>query len=204
MFVIVDLQVQPRYLLPTVPCWALLGFSAWRTLLGSRRAAAGIITSASLAMTMVSSVLVVYPSTMAFSRSLRAALVPLAHEIRVRSDGNTCVATPDIGIIGYLSGARILDLGGLIEPRIQDLVRDIGYDSMLVSGRFQMYGPAEFVIDRSRVPERFKDRLMVDGRWIPLRTTQLDNLGISRPGPFFYTLYQLQGTKIPSRDSRTP
>jgi hypothetical protein len=189
-FVVSDLQVQPRYLLPIFPCFVLLGFLSWRTLWGNRSRVAVAVCVASLMWSFSISAVRVYPSTIAFSRGLLAALQPLIDEIHARG-GARFVACPDIGVIGYRGRFRVADLGGLIDPRFQEWTRKYGYERMLTEGVFLDVGPVDYLIDRSATPQRFADIVTRGRRWVPLRTTSLDNLGLSRPGPFYYTLYAL-------------
>ncbi len=190
-YAFLDVQVQPRYLLPALPCVTLCGFAAWRAVCGlSARAAVTLCIAALAAGTFVSAARVL-PVTRDYSRALRPALVPLVEEVRSRAPGSAVVATPDIGVVGFY-GVRVLDLGGLIEPRAQALQEAMGYDAMLVSGAFLDLGACDFVIDRSRERERFAGQVSRGRHWRPLRTTTIPNLGLSRPGPFFYTLYALE------------
>ena len=189
-----DVQVQPRYLLPVLPAVTLLGCNAWRSVWGGGSRAAVAFVALCLAATFAASALRVLPATRAYSLALRPALVSLVQEVEARSPGRASVATPDIGVVGYYGHVHVLDLGGLIEPRIQEIQSRLGYDEMLRTGAFLDLGPVDFVIDRDRERERFAGHVCRDLRWIPLRTTSIPNLGLSRPGPFFYTLYALQST----------
>jgi hypothetical protein len=189
-FVLSDLQVQPRYLLPIFPWFVLLGFLAWRTVAGNRQAVAVVVCVASLVWSAAVSVWRVQPSTIAFSRGLVAALQPLIDTIEERG-GARMVACPDIGFIGYRGRYRVADLGGLIDPRFQEWTKEFGYERMLTEGIFLEVGPVDYLIDRSTSPQRFADLVTRGRRWTPRYTTMLDNLGLSRPGPFYYTLYSL-------------
>jgi len=194
-----DVQVQPRYLLPALPCLTLAGFVAWRALCGASLPAAVTVCVAALAASACVSAVRVLPATRDYSRALRPALVPLVQEVRSRATGTAVVATPDIGVVGYYGQVRVLDLGGLIEPRAQALQDSMGYDAMLVSGAFLDLGACDFVIDRAHEPARFAGQVSRNRHWRPLRTTTIPNLGLSRPGPYFYTLYALEAPSPSSR-----
>jgi len=190
-FVVLDLQVQPRYLLPVMPLVTLLGFLAWRHVLGARTSVALVVCLLSLFGSATISKMRVLPVTVNFSRSLQSALLPMISIIDSRG-GARSVACPDIGVMGYLGRFRVVDLGGLIDARAQTWTKDVGYDAMLSEGLFLDIGPVDYVIDRSITPQRFADHQCRGLRWVPLETTMLDNLGLSRPGPFYYTLYALE------------
>lgn len=187
-----DLQLQPRYLVPVLPCVVLAGFAAWRRLLGPGARAAACIAAASLAVGAVSGWRTVYPATRDFGRGVREVLRPMALDIAARELPHAVVASPDIGVLGYFSGARILDLGGLVDPRVQQIVDTVGYDAMLQDGLFLDLGTPEFVVDRSPQRERFAGLVTRGLRWRPLRTGALRGLGISRPQTYYYTLYALE------------
>jgi hypothetical protein len=116
----------------------------------------------------------------------------MAHEVERHAVSGSCVAAPDIGVMGYYSGIRVLDLGGLVEPRMQTLVARHGYDAVLSEGWFLDLGPCDFVLDRSPERERFRDHTTRGLRWRVLRTGAVRGLGISRPQTYFYTLYALE------------
>jgi hypothetical protein len=190
-YAVLDVQVQPRYLLPALPVLVLAGFAAWRAVWGGSARTAVMLVALCLGASAAASAVRVLPVTRDYGRGLRRALVPLVDVIAARGPG-TSVATPDIGLVGYASGARVLDLGGLIEPRVQALVQRLGYDEMLASAAFLDVGDADFVIDRSLEPARFAGHTSRGRRWQALRTTTIANLGLARPGPYYYTLYALE------------
>jgi hypothetical protein len=191
-YALFDLQVQPRYLLPVLPCLVLAGFAAWKRLLGSGPRAAVAIAAASLAVGAGFGARAVYPATRDFARGVREVLEPMARDIAGRDLQVKVVATPDIGVLGYHSGARILDLGGLVDPRVQALVDSVGYDAMLERGLFFALGRPNFLVDRSRERERFAGHETQGLLWRPLRTGAVRGLGISRPETYYYTLYALE------------
>jgi hypothetical protein len=203
VYTVFDLQVQPRYLLPALPCVVLAGFAAWKQVRGGAAAAAAV-AAASLVVGVVSGARSVYPATRDFARGVRDVLAPMAQDIAGRDLERVVVASPDIGVLGYYSGARILDLGGLVDARVQAIVDDVGYDAMLEQGLFLDLGHADFVVDRSLERERF-DGLETRGlHWRALRTGAVRGLGISRPRTYHYTLYALEppsayGSRAPSR-----
>jgi hypothetical protein len=87
---------------------------------------------------------------------------------------------------------RVLDLGGLVDRRVQALVARSGYDAMLEEGTFLDVAPVDFVLDRSTERERFRDHVTRGLHWRVLRTGVVRGLGISRPENYYYTLYVLE------------
>jgi hypothetical protein len=207
-YALADVQVQPRYLLVVMPCSVLAGCAAWRAVLGGSRGAVWVC-SASLFIGALLGARTVYPATRDFARGVEQVLKPMALDVQQRGLRGACVATPDIGIMGYCSGARILDLGGLVEPRMQALTAQHGYDAVLSEGLFLDLARVDFVLDRSLERERFRDHVTRGLHWRVLRTGAVRGLGISRPGTYYYTLYALEPasdfgvrSQVP-RDTRT-
>ena len=190
-YAVFDVQVQPRYVLLVTPCLVLAGFAAWQEVLGSAPAFAASVCAASLGAGVIVGAHSVYPATRDFADGMRKALVPMALEVARHGGAGTAVATPDIGVMGYLSGAYVLDLGGLVDRRVQRLVARYGYDTMLEQGLFLDVGRVEYVVDRSLERERFRDHVTRGLRWQPVMTCPVRGLGISRPQTYYYTLYTL-------------
>ena len=196
-FALGQVQVQPRYLVLVSPWLVLTGFAAWLALLGGGPRLAAVACALSLATGAAASVARVYASTRDFSRGLRPALEPLALQVAADERDSLCIATPDIGLVGWVSRARVLDLGGLIDPIAQRWTREHGYDAVLRDGVFLERGPVHYVIDRSVEPARFQGHETHGLRWQAVQTTTIPNLGLSRPGPFYYTLYALERAHAP-------
>ncbi len=140
----------------------------------------------------------VLPPTRAFARGLVPALEPLAAEINERATASSRVACADIGYIGYSTRTPVLDLGGLTDPQMLALRQRVGDAALLEDGALLERATVDFVIDRGLEPERFDGHVTRGRRWSVVRTTTLPNLGLSRPGPYYYTLYALQSDDAPS------
>ncbi len=192
VYALEDLQVQPRYLILTLPWVVLAGFAAWRRVLGSATRGAAGVAVASLLVGAIFGAFTVYPATRDFARGIREVLKPMALDIAARQLPRAVVASPDIGVLGYFSNARILDLGGLVDPRVQTIVDTQGYDRMLESGSFLDLGVPDFIVDRSPERERYAGHVTRSLHWRPLRTGAVRGLGISRPQTYYYTLYALE------------
>ena len=187
-----DTQVQPRYLLLATPCLVLAGFAAWAAVVSGGPGRAALVCVASLAVGAFAAARSVYPATRDFAIGVERVLEPMALDVASRELPQACVAVADIGIMGYYSKARILDLGGLVDARVQALVARTGYDAMLEQGTFLDLAPVDFVLDRSTERERFRDHVTRGLHWRVLRTGVVRGLGISRPENYYYTLYALE------------
>jgi hypothetical protein len=187
-----DTQEQPRYLVLVTPCLVLAGFAAWAAVVGSGAGRAALVCIASLAVGGLAAARTVYPSTRDFAIGVERVLKPMALDVAARRLPHARVAVADIGIMGYYSKARVLDLGGLVDRRVQALVARTGYDAMLEQGSFLDLAPVDFVLDRSTRRERFRDHVTRGHHWRVLRTGVVRGLGISRPENYYYTLYALE------------
>src|SRR5258705_6017284 len=126
--------VLSRYLVPVLP---VLGWMAWRAAeragLAAPAADAGRVEcgvrsrAARLALLVAALVLggnavfertLVVPQVTSFTQGMEQSLIPLGRWLGAHAPPDALVATPDIGAIGYFSGRRVLDLGGLISPRM--------------------------------------------------------------------------------------
>jgi hypothetical protein len=199
-FAALDVQVQPRYLLPVLPAFVLVGFAAWKSVLGAGARGAWTLALLCVVVNAAVSWVRVLPPTRAFASGLRPAMAPLVEELQARAAPSSRVATPDIGYIGYHATLRVLDLGGLIDPQMLALRRRIGDTAVLEEGAFLQRGAVDYVIDRDLERERFTGHVTGGLRWKPLRTTSIANLGLSRPGPYYYTLYALERSDAPSSE----
>jgi len=101
------------------------------------------------------------------------------------------VATPDIGAVGYYSGRRVLDLGGLVTPEINDMRRRVDVERIIEEGLYLRFRP-DYLVDRSEIPMRFAGRTIEGVRFIPVMEGRVENLGIRKPDPVQYVLYRLE------------
>ncbi|HMI30641.1 MAG TPA: hypothetical protein VK527_02810, partial [Candidatus Limnocylindrales bacterium] len=104
---------------------------------------------------------------------------------------NAYFAVADIGAFGYYSERRVLDLYGLVTPRIAPLTVREGYDAVVKRCLFEEAGRPDFLIDRHHA----QARLTLDAdRPTPYRflfARRIGNLGITRPGTYYYSVYAI-------------
>ncbi len=138
---------------------------------------------------------VVVPPTREFSRGLKEVLVEMGKYLRENARPEEMVATPDIGAIGYYSDLRVLDLGGLVTPEINRMLRTVEWERMIEEGMYLQFGPRYF-LDRSKIPWRFADRIRGRVRFVVVRSGTVGNLGITQPGEVCYVLYRLDNAEV--------
>ncbi len=197
-YVTLDFQVLSRYLVPVVPAVIVLGTTAWRKLVAGavanarmRRAAIAIFTSLAILQSVVFYELVVVPPTRAFSQALETMLGGMGRWLEKNTPADALVAAADIGAIGYYSHRRILDLGGLVNPEINRMRREIDVDRIIEEGLYLRFGP-DYLVDRNAFPERFSGRVIEGVRFEAVMKGEVPNLGIRKPEPVMYVLYRLE------------
>jgi len=195
-FAMEGVQVVSRYLLPATPCVLLLGMASLRWVVAAtfpRRyaPALALFLAAFAIQNAVFTAFVSAPSARAHTRGLRPSLIALGIWARDNTPPSAAFAVADIGAFGYYSERRVLDLYGLVTPALAPIVVREGYDAMVTRCLFEAAGRPDYLIDRHRVKARLAMTLdqptpyrFLFARWIP-------NLGITRPGGFYYSVYAI-------------
>ena len=114
-----------RYLMPVLPALLALGVVGWVRLLsqGGYRLLPGALLALALALGVVSIArgAGIYAANIRYINDYQVAT---AFWLRDHTSPDALVATHDIGAIGYFSGRRVIDLGGLTQPEIVPLLGD--------------------------------------------------------------------------------
>jgi hypothetical protein len=196
-------QVVSRYLLPAAPCVLLLGVASLRWLVAStfprRHAIAlplllGVFAAQNLTITAIVSV----PLTRAHTRGLRESLVALGIWARDHTPSKSYFAAADIGAFGYYSERRVLDLYGLVTPAMAPIVVREGYDGVVERLLFDRAGRPEYLIDRYSLPARLTRRSETPSPYRFLFAREIANLGITRPGRYYYSVYSIDWEVVDS------
>ncbi len=189
VYLLRDVQVVSRYLEVIAPVilWAALKEARrW-----SRPAMRMALLQAALSVVLVGTW--VGPSARAFGSSLRASLGDIATWLRENTPEDATVAVYDIGWIGLYSGRRVLDLGGLVHPGINDLRDRVDDEEILRRGLFLRFERPDYLVDRDARPAALDGAVL--GGEVRLRAVlsrEVANLGLSRSTPVVYTLYQVE------------
>jgi hypothetical protein len=200
-YVIFDIQVLSRYLLLVTPLVCVAGWIGLEELLGARleRRAGRLTTAAAAAVAITVNVVfyfdVVVPPSRAFSYDLSHNRKGLAEFVRAHSEEDAVVAAADIGYLAFYSRRRVLDLGGLVERETGRLRSRYSYEEIIQRGLFldlPGYPEVDFFVDRELKPDRFDGRVLSGYRFRRIYGTTVRNLGIRKPGPYYYTLYRLE------------
>ncbi len=204
LYVFRGVQVLSRYLLPLLP---VLSWLAWRAgecwSLGPagasspRAARRTVIAGAAIAALVIAQNLAVYrgavlPQVRSFGTGLRGSLIPIGRWLRDSTPPGTAIATPDIGAIGFYSDRRVVDLAGLIEPRMVPYLEREPYEEATANFRFAAFARPDYVLDRANAEsEDLLHRSRYAAALTVVKRASVPNLGIARPGPAYYTLYRV-------------
>jgi hypothetical protein len=207
LYVARGVPVLSRYLLPLLPVLAWLAWRAaehwWVGAWGpedppppsrrlQRAIVLGVVVSAfTLAQNLVVYRSVVLPQVNSFSAGLSGSLVPWGQWFRANSAPGTTIAAPDIGAIGYYSERRVLDLAGLVSPRVVPLLRRESPEDMIARLDFAGIARPEYLVDRAARPYDLLQRSPYASRLTPLGQASVPNLGVTRPTPAVYSFYRV-------------
>ncbi len=198
-YVIMDFQVLSRYMLPVSPAVIVFGTAAAARLaerFSSRRNAATaavlLLAAAGAVQNIVFYSIVVVRPTREFSEGLETVVAGMGRWLAENSEPGAVIAAPDIGAVGYFSERRILDLGGLVSPRINEMRSSMDADEIITEGLYLELG-ADYLMDRSAPPARFDGRVVRGVRFTQVLSGTVSNLGIRKQEPVLYVLYRLSG-----------
>jgi hypothetical protein len=203
-YVFFDIQVLSRYMLLTTPFMIVLGLGGLEELVerarrtpareAAGRFSAAAATAVALVINVVFYFVVVLPPSVEFSHDLTHNLKGLALFIKDHSDKGAIVAAADIGYLAFYSERRVLDLGGLVDNDTFKLREAHTYEEIVDEGLYlglAKYPSVDFFIDRERTANRFEGKVLAGYRFESVQVTEVRNLGIRKPGPYYYTLYRL-------------
>jgi hypothetical protein len=178
--------------LPVVTLLGVLWLTRWKK---STRVVLGAQLLLGLALTLTW----IAPSSRSFGRSLSAGLGDIAEWLVENSDEDALVAIYDVGVVAHRSDRRILDLGGLVHPEINDLRNEVDDAEILERGLFLDYGTPDFLVDRDTRGAVLDGRVLGDRVWLEkVLSREVANLGLSRAEPVLYTLYRVHVLERPS------
>lgn len=200
-YVVLGIQILSRYLLLVSPIlcvlawWALEQFVEQRFAAHAvRRAALSVVAAVVVATNVAFYLTVVLPPSRAFSSDLTGNMKSIAVHIRDHAPPDAVVAAADIGYLAFYSERRVLDLGGLVEPLTAELREQYTYEEIVEKGLYfdlEGYPRVDYFIDRELEPSRFDGVVLAGHRFEEVYSTTVRNLGIRKPGPWFYALYRL-------------
>ena len=112
--------------------------------------------------------------------------------MRDNTPPKTLIATPDIGAFGYYSDRPVLDLFGLVTPAMAPIAVREGYDAIVDRLLFERVGRPLYLIDRAREASRLARTDDPANPYVFITSRSVPDLGITRPGPYVYSLYAIR------------
>jgi hypothetical protein len=202
LYVAGSVPVLSRYLLPTLPLLALLAWQAaerwWisdGTVAGPSVQRAARLGIAMAALIVVQNFIVygtaVMPQVHSFSAGLENSLVRWGRWFSQYTAPAAEIATPDIGAVGYYSQRHVLDLAGLVSPRMIPLLERAPEEDVVAQLGFASFARPDYLVDRAPQPFDLLQRSPYASCLLPLGHAGVPNLGIARPGPMEYTIYRV-------------
>ena len=187
-------QVVSRYLLVAMPCVLLLGVASFRWAAErlpskARVAALAFLLLAYAAQNAFVTFRYNAPHARRHTQGLRDSLVSLGIWARTKTPEGTLFALPDIGAFGYYSDRPVLDLYGLVTPRMAPIAIQAGYDAVVRDLLFEPVGRPAYVIDRSVEIRRLA---AADDPLSPYEyrfSRSIPDLGLTRPQTYYYSVY---------------
>jgi hypothetical protein len=198
--------VLSRYLVVVLPvlewlAWRAFARAAFAQPTGPAAAArapriAGLVAALALAGNAATYLLLVVPQVTSFTRGMEASLIPMGRWLAAHAAPDAEVATPDIGAIGYFGDRRVLDLGGLVTPRMVPLLEAAPFEDVLARFAFAGFARPAFVLDRAPEAGDLLRRSPWGGALAIVDTAASPNLGIAHPGRVVYTLYRVDWNRM--------
>jgi hypothetical protein len=188
-------QVVSRYLIPAVPCVLLLGAASFEwlvarlNLLRAGPAAAGVLLVYALPNLYLTSRAL--PNATEHTEGLRQSLVGIGLWAKTHTRPDARFALPDIGAFGYYSDRPVLDLFGLVTPRMAPVMVRSGYDAVVEDFLYERAGRPDYLIDRAHRQDRLGAPSGEPGPYRFLFARVIPNLGLTRPTPYVYSVYRI-------------
>ncbi|HEX7077904.1 MAG TPA: hypothetical protein VF363_05750 [Candidatus Eisenbacteria bacterium] len=183
-YLIARVQMISRYWVPAAPALCVAAWvGAEQALRPRARTTLGVLYFAQQAAVLL---FLVAPQIDAFTRGLGQGPVAIGRWLRANAADTALIATPDIGAIGFYGRRRVLDLGGLVTPAMAPILAGRDIDEIEGGALYEAVGHPDYLVGRALRP-----MALAGPRYVPLLTSRIDNLGISRPGPRWYTLYRV-------------
>ncbi len=191
-------QVVSRYLIPATPAVLLLGVASWRVVAAQRSvrpnvAAAGLVVFLAIHAAEGGAITfrVSAPSAREHAVGLRESLGEIGRWAAHETPPGTLFAVSDIGAFAFYSDRPVLDLFGLVTPGMASVASRVGYDRVVLDVRFEAVGRPAYLVDRARQKARLTSTREPDNPYRFLFARSIENLGITRPGGWFYSVYSI-------------
>jgi len=127
----------------------------------------------------------IVPHINGFVAGMNTCLKPIAYKLKEMARPDDIVLTPDIGLLGYISGKTFYDTAGLVTPAMKAAFKGTSYEEGMETKRYQAVVDPDFIIDRSSKPQRLSSANLE-----PAMTRQFQSPDIPEDREIYYTLYK--------------
>lgn len=183
-FLIARVQFISRYWVPATPALCAAAWIGAERAFGQRtRLGLGALYFAQQAAVLL---LMVFPQIDAFTRGLDRGPAEIGRWLRANAAPEAVVATPDIGAIGFFGERYVLDVGGLVTPAMAPILARHDLPEIMRGGLYEEVGVPDYLVDRAP-----RAGVLADDRHELLLSSRIENLGLSRPKPQYYSLYRV-------------
>ena len=184
-FLIARVQFISRYWVPATPALCAAACVGVERALGRRSALAlgGLYFAQQAAVLLC----LVGPQIDAFTRGLDRGPAEIGRWLRANAAPDALVATPDIGAIGFYGERRLLDLGGLVTPAMAPILARHDLPEIMKGALYEAVGSPDYLVDRASRPGA-----LTRGGYELVLSSRIENLGLSRPEPRYYSLYRIR------------
>ncbi|MEX2117442.1 MAG: hypothetical protein WEB37_11190 [Bacteroidota bacterium] len=191
-YIILNVQVVSRYLLLISP--VIVIFGVWSVKKSAEfwklrwQMSLGLLVSLvviSTAQNQLLYYLKVVPHMEGFVRGMEECLRPMAYELRKGGGPETSLLTPDIGLLGYVSGAKVYDTAGIVTPNVKKSFAGLTYDEGMEQRVYRDIVRPDFVVDRFREPGRLESADLRE-----VMNCRFPSLSLMIDRQVFYTLYK--------------
>jgi len=135
--------------------------------------------------------IVTIPHIRAFRPTIEA-LTKLAEIVREKTPEKAVIAVGDVGIMGFYSGRRVMDVEGLVSAEVIPYRIGMSLENFILSARFLKAGKADYIIDKSREPRRLEGGKL-GGEVLEILPVP-GGLVETAKEDWYYTLYRLSKT----------
>ncbi len=185
-------KIYSRYALPATALLVVLGaaaIAAWaieNDAPAVRRRLWVAVLTATLVVNLTLAALITVPASRTYARSMQDVVWPLARRLAAQMPPRSTLATHNIGVLGFATQRRILDLNGLATPQIVPYKRD---------GRERDYleaHPPDWIVEITPAPGELQKS---PGRLLLIRDETLifHKMFPTGPDPMYLTVYRVNG-----------
>jgi len=201
LYIMRGVPVLSRYLVPLLP---ILSWLAWRAVErwwggnsaepAARRGAA-VLGLGLAALAITQNILtynnLVLPQVRSWTAGMNQSVIPWGEWFEAHTLPGSVIAARDIGALGYFSRRRVVDLAGLVTPKMVPILEKESLEDAAANFSFTSFARPDFIVDVAPRAYDLASRSRYSAALVPLGNASVPNLGIARPGEAVYSYYRI-------------